>query len=115
MLSKHTALSFSTSKSIAQVPFDIVHSDSWGPAQPHRPQKVDPYTMFYLLTTVLATRGYIYLNTNLIFTILISSLQIWLHQFFVKIKIIKSDSGGQYISSRFRNFSTSQGPLQQLS
>ncbi|PKU68330.1 Retrovirus-related Pol polyprotein from transposon TNT 1-94 [Dendrobium catenatum] len=112
-MAKSHKLAFNNSKTASSAPFQLIHSDVWGPA----PQEsldgfkyyvlfIDDYTrfcwiypLFYKHETLTKFKNF----CNLI-----------LNQFNTKPKLLRSDGGGEFTSTDFKTFLAQQGIIHQI-
>ncbi|KAL6332044.1 hypothetical protein AAG906_020403 [Vitis piasezkii] len=99
-LGKSKVLPFLHSTSRASLCFDIIHSDVWG------------------ITPIVSHAHYKYFVTfidDLIFSVFKCFLTLIKTQFSASIKVLRSNSGGEYISNEFQDFLQSKGIISQRS
>ncbi|KAK8954800.1 hypothetical protein KSP39_PZI002048 [Platanthera zijinensis] len=113
-LSKHTRTSYPVSISRSSAPFEIVHSDVWGPAPivsydgfRYFVSFIDDFTRCCWVYLMRAKSDVFYFYTQ--FSHMVAT------QFSSRIQILRSDNGGEYTSSSFSAFLASQGTLHQFS
>jgi transposase InsO family protein len=95
-------------------PFEIMYTNVWGiaPVISHEHYKyfvtfIDDFTRF--------TWVYFLLSKSEVFSVFKVFLTLVETQFFAKIKILQSDSGGEYMSNEFQFFLQSHGIISQRS
>ncbi|KAL4018546.1 hypothetical protein IC575_022144 [Cucumis melo] len=113
-LAKQPALSFSTSTSISDKPFDLIHSDIWGPAPT---STVHGYHYYVLFIDDFSRFTWIYFlkhrselsRTYIEFANMIRT------QFSCPIKTLRTDNALEYKDSTLLSFLSQQGTLVQRS
>eukprot|EP00268_Persea_americana_P033657 TRINITY_DN3330_c0_g1_i11.p1 TRINITY_DN3330_c0_g1~~TRINITY_DN3330_c0_g1_i11.p1 ORF type:complete len:627 (-),score=65.47 TRINITY_DN3330_c0_g1_i11:2488-4368(-) len=111
---KQHAFPYNKSTSFTTAPFALVHSDVWGPAsQPTKGGSI--YYVLFIDDFTRYTWLYLMKTRSELYTIYTAFSTMVATQFDTKIKIFRSDSGGEYMSHKFRSYLTSQGTLAQLS
>ncbi|KAL0550370.1 hypothetical protein IC582_014879 [Cucumis melo] len=113
-LAKQPALSFSTSTSICDKPFDLIHSDIWGPALT---STVNGYRYYVLFIDDFSRFTWIYFlkhrselsRTYIEFANMIRT------QFSCPIKTLRTDNALEYKDSTLLSFLSQQGTLVQRS
>ena len=107
-------LPFPKSQFVASSPFELVHSNVWGPAPITSVNGfhyyvifVDHFTQFTLLYP-LKSKFEVF-SKFLLFKALIET------QFSTKIKTFRSDGGGEYTSTAFKSFLSQHGIINQIS
>ncbi|KAA0025466.1 Retrovirus-related Pol polyprotein from transposon TNT 1-94 [Cucumis melo var. makuwa] len=113
-LAKQPALSFSTSTSICDKPFDLIHSDIWGPAPT---STVHGYRYYVLFIDDFSRFTWIYFlkhrselsRTYIEFANMIRT------QFSCPIKTLRTDNALEYKDSTLLSFLSQQGTLVQRS
>eukprot|EP00268_Persea_americana_P059265 TRINITY_DN7252_c0_g2_i3.p1 TRINITY_DN7252_c0_g2~~TRINITY_DN7252_c0_g2_i3.p1 ORF type:complete len:904 (-),score=94.40 TRINITY_DN7252_c0_g2_i3:300-3011(-) len=113
-MGKGKALPFPLHDSLAMKCFDIVHSDVWGiaPVISHSHYKyfvtfIDDYSRFTWIYFLHAKS-----DVFSVFKVFLSYVE---NQFSTTIKILRSDSGGEYVSKEFQTFLQSKGIISQRS
>jgi hypothetical protein len=107
-------LPFSTSNKIVTSPFELIHADLWGSA----PIIASNAFRFYLVFVDEFTKfTWVYLlkhksDTFQVFTQFRAMLET---QFSLPIKILRTDCGGEFLSTPFNQFCSSKGIIHQLS
>ncbi|KAG9442993.1 hypothetical protein H6P81_018847 [Aristolochia fimbriata] len=113
-LGKHTVLSFNSSDTRASTPFDLIHSDVWGPAPISTTGGSTYYVVFiddfsrFVWVYLLQSRSAFYTAYDE-FSSMVHT------QFSKTIKNFRSDSRGEYVSQKFRALLNSHGTQHQLS
>jgi hypothetical protein len=113
-LGKQIQLPYFTSDSHSVKPFDLVHSDVWGPT-PFVSKGGYRYYVIFIDDHSRYTWIYFMKRRSEMISIYKSFARMIHTQFSTHIKIFRSDSGGEYLSNNFRQFFTSEGTLAQLS
>ncbi|OMO63131.1 Integrase, catalytic core [Corchorus capsularis] len=113
-LAKFSALPFNKSTSVSNAAFDLVHSDVWGPS----PVATKGGSLYYVLFVDDYSRySWIFLlrHRSEFFQIYSKFVAMVKTQFSSKIKVFRSDSGGEYTSTQFEELLASEGTLFQSS
>lgn len=114
LLGKFHKLPFPKSSSRCQKPFELVHSDVWGPS-PHL--SIDGFRFFVLFVDDCTRFTWIFpmKNKSEVFHYF-QYLYAFIHnQFSTTLKILRSDGGGEYMSTKFREFLNQRGIIHQVS
>ena len=113
-LAKSKILPFPSNAHRADKCFDIIHSDVWGisPILSHAKYKyfvtsIDDYSRF--------TWIYFLHSKDQVFSMFKTFLAYIANQFHTSIKILRTDSGGEYISAEFQTYLQQQGIISQRS
>ncbi|KAM1496471.1 hypothetical protein ACFXTO_031069 [Malus domestica] len=111
---KFSKLPFQSVQSKYVVPFEVIHSDLWGPAPC---QSVDGFKYYVLFIDECTKFSWIFslINKSDFFPTFVSFYHSVCTQFTTKIKTFQSDGGGEFISKKFQAFLTAQGVFHQLS
>ena len=114
-LGKHTRSSFSGNlNSRSTSPFQLVHSDVWGPS---RVPSVFGFQYFVTFIDDYSRCTWLYLmkSRSEVFDIFQSFCAEIKTQFNTSVSILRSDNAKEYLSTPFKTFMTSQGILHQTS
>lgn len=113
-LGKSKTLPFPLHANRASQCFDLIHSDVWGPSPVSSHEKfkyyvtfIDDYSRF--------TWVYFLRSKSEVFRTFTDFLAYVENQFSTKIKTLRTDSGGEYLSSNFQEFLASKGIIHQRS
>jgi len=113
-LGKQPALSFNRSVSISDSPFDLIHSDIWGPSPV---SSINGFRYFVLLIDDFSRFTWIYFlkNRSELPQIYISFARMVKTQFSCAIKILRTDNAMEYRDSFLLQFLSQQGTTVQRS
>ena len=113
-LAKQPALSFPNSTSLCNKPFDLIHSDIWGPAPC---TTVNGYRYFVLFIDDYSRFTWIYFlkHRSSLYQIYVDFANMIHTQFSSKIKIFRTDNAMEYKDSQLLSFLAQQGTLIQRS
>lgn len=100
-LAKFSAQSFSSNSSVSEKPFDLVHSDVWGPS-PTSSQFGYLYYIIFVDDFSLYTWVYLLKTRVKVFSVYQQFTSMILTQFGAKIKIFRLDCAKEYLSSDMR-------------
>ncbi|RVW66666.1 Retrovirus-related Pol polyprotein from transposon TNT 1-94 [Vitis vinifera] len=111
-LGKSKVLPFPHSASRASQCFDIIHSDVWGiaPIVPHAHYK---YFVTFINDFSHFTWVYFLRAKAEVFSVFNRLLALIKTQFSASIKVLRYDSGGEYMSNEFQDFLQSKGIISQ--
>ena len=113
-IGKSKTLPFSVSTSNSIQSFDLVHSDVWGIA-PHLSHAHYKYFVTFIDDYSRFTWVYFLHSKSEVFHVFKMFLAYVENQFSTCIKILRSDSGGEYVSTEFQNFLQQKGIISQKS
>jgi transposase InsO family protein len=113
-LGKQIQLPYLSSASYSTRPFQLIHSDVWGPA-PFPTKEGHKYHVIFIDDHSRYTWSFFMKHRSELYSIYQSFTRMIHTQFSSSIKNFRSDSGGEYLSDRFRRFLISEGNLAQLS
>ncbi|PKU74388.1 Retrovirus-related Pol polyprotein from transposon TNT 1-94 [Dendrobium catenatum] len=105
---------FNKSMSNSSSPFDLIHSDVWGPA-PHASLDGFRYYVIFIDDNTRFTWIYPMFSKQETLTKFKTLCNLILNQHSTKPKILRSDGGGEYTSTAFKTFLADHGIIQQLS
>ena len=113
-LSKSTRLAFPISKSRATLPFEIVHSDVWGPASL---ESFDGYKFYVTFIDDFTRITFVYLLKfkHEVFKCFEDFHKLVTNHFSSKICILRSDNGTEYTSNIMTKYLSDQGIMHQTS
>ncbi|KAM2882470.1 hypothetical protein COP2_015447 [Malus domestica] len=113
-MSKATRLPFVPSKSRTSKPFEVVHSDIWGPS---RVESFDGYKYFVTFIDDYSRVTWLYLlkSKSEVFTAFQDFHKLITNHFSSKIFTLRSDNGTEYTSYNLSNYLSSHGILHQTS
>jgi Integrase core domain len=109
---KQTKLPFSLSNNKTNKPFQLIHSDVWGPAP------IDSYDNFKYFVTFIddfsrATWLYLLNSKTEVFPIFKDFAKLISTQYNTQIRILRTDNGTEYINNNFRDFLSNMGIIHQ--
>ena len=111
---KFSKLPFASALSKSNKPFEIVHSNVWGPAPC---LSIEGFK--YYVTFIYECTRYCWIfpinNKAVVCSIFVAFYQFVLNQFSISIKTLQSDGGGEYIGKQFQSFLVQKGITHQMS
>jgi hypothetical protein len=112
MLGKHTKLSFSLSSCKSKKPFELIHSDVWGPALI---DSFNGFKYFVIFIDDFSRTTWLYLlkNKDEVFSQFVDFCNFVKNQFETKIKIFRSDNGTEFVNHNFIIFFQQKSILHQ--
>ncbi|KAJ9554225.1 hypothetical protein OSB04_018270 [Centaurea solstitialis] len=113
-LGKHHALPFDTNESKSFCPFDLIHSDVWGPA-PHPSMGGARYFVIFIDDHTRFTWIYLMKHRSELPQLYITFARMIQTQFSKPIKILRADNAMEYKESSLLAFLRSQGTISQYS
>ncbi|KAJ9560393.1 hypothetical protein OSB04_005553 [Centaurea solstitialis] len=113
-LGKHHALPFETNESKSICPFDLIHSDVWGPA-PHPSMGGARYFVIFVDDHTRFTWIYLMKHRSELPQLYITFARMIQTQFSKPIKILRADNAMEYKESSLLAFLRSQGTISQYS
>ncbi|KAJ9550673.1 hypothetical protein OSB04_014718 [Centaurea solstitialis] len=113
-LGKHHALPFDTNESKSFSPFDLIHSDVWGPA-PHSSMGGARYFVIFIDDHTRFTWIYLMKHRSELPQLYITFARMIQTQFSKPIKILRADNAMEYKKSSLLAFLRSQGTISQYS
>ena len=94
---------FSLSTSQSEVPFELIHSDVWGPA-PTKSYNDFRYFVIFIDDFSRATWLYLLKSKSEVFLCFQEFVSLIENQFNTKIKIFRSDNGTEFVNNNFTLF-----------
>ena len=111
-LGKHTRLPFSLSNCKSKKPFEIIHSDVWGPAPI---ESFNGYKYFVIFIDDFSRTTWLHLlkNKSEVFSQFQEFYNFVENQYDAKIKTFRSDNGTEFVNQNFTNCFKQKGILHQ--
>nr|KYP73851.1 Retrovirus-related Pol polyprotein from transposon TNT 1-94 [Cajanus cajan] len=111
-LSKHHRASYPISNKKSTSPFDLIHSDVWGPVV----ESISGARWFvtFIDDCTRVTWTYLMKNKSEVFQIFVNFFRLVQNQFGKNIKRIRSDNGTEYVNHEFLNFLSHNGIVHEL-
>lgn len=111
-LAKSHLLPFSKSIHHTTSPFELIHSDVWGPAS-SKSLSGNSYYVIFVDDVSRFTWVYFLQHKSEVFSVFKYFYAMVRTQFEKNIKILRTDSGGEYISKDFEHFLATEGVIHQ--
>lgn len=102
------------SKTISTNPFEIIHSVVWGPS-PHQSLDGFRYYVHFIDDCTRYTWIFLMRNKYEVFSYFQSMCACIKNQFSSVVKCLRSDGGGEYMSTAFKTYLINNGILHQMS
>ena len=103
VLAKSHKHSYSPSFTRTDRPFDLIHSDVWGPAPESNSQGYS-YVVLFLDDCTRVSWIYFLKHKSEVFDGFVNFYNMILTQFHTRLKILRSDNGGEYVSHKMKSF-----------
>jgi hypothetical protein len=114
IVAKSHRTSYLPSFNKSSIPFTLVHSDVWGPS----PISIISGVRWFVIFVDDCTRMtwlYLMKNKDEVFSIFQSFHAMVQTQFSAKLRVIRSDNGGEYVNQRFRAYFDNHGLIHETS
>ncbi|XBI69219.1 hypothetical protein VPH35_048321 [Triticum aestivum] len=111
-LAKHTRTNYPSSNERSKIPFDVVHSDVWGPSVVTA-LTGDRYYVTFIDGFSRCTWLYLLKHKSEVLPTFKDFFNMVRNQFGMNVKILRSDNGTEYINGKFSNFLSSYGIIHQ--
>ncbi|RVX14783.1 Retrovirus-related Pol polyprotein from transposon TNT 1-94 [Vitis vinifera] len=108
ILAKSHRVSYPLSFNKSQMPFELIHSDVWGPSPKSTISGVRWFVIFVDDCTYM-TWLYLMKNKDKVFSIFCSFHEMVKTQYSATIHILRSDNGGEYMHRDFKNYFSRHG------
>lgn len=105
---------FHSSTHLSSTPFDIIHSDLWGPSPSI---SIDGYRFYVIFVDDYSRFCWLFplINKSDVCSIFIAFYNLVRTQFSHSIKILQSDGGGEYVNKSLHNFLAEKGIIHRKS
>ena len=109
---KFSKLPFQSSHTKSVIPFQIIHSDLWGPSPC---VSIDGYKYYVTFIDEYSRHCWLFplINKSDVYSVFIAYYHYVETQFSCKIKILQSDGGGEYTSQKLKVFFQAKGIIHQ--
>jgi hypothetical protein len=111
-LAKHTRSNYPSSNERSKLPFDVVHSDVWGPSVVTA-LTGDRYYVTFIDGFSRCTWLYLLKHKSEVLHAFKDFFNMVRNQFGVNVKILRSDNGTEYVNGEFNSFLSSYGIIHQ--
>ena len=108
ILAKSHRVSYPLSFNKSQMPFELIHSDVWGPSPKSTISGVRWFVIFVDDCTRM-TWLYLMKNKDEVFSVFCSFHEMVKTQYSATIRILRSDNGGEYMHRDFKNYFSHHG------
>lgn len=114
ILAKSHRVPYHVSNTQREMPFSLIHSDVWGPS-PIVTTNGNRWFVIFVDDCTRMTWLYLLKRKDEVFDVFQSFYIMIQTQFSVKIKALRTDNGGEYVNTKFRDFCQKNGLIHETS